>query len=236
MEKWKQMAELWQGAKLVDLSRIMENGMPIASDLSKYYHELWASYEYGDGCLCYQLIMNEHTGTHLDAPAHMLGKETGAQVFLHENPIRMYSFPCAVIPCLKDASGEITVEDIQAWESEYGALQCGEGVFFRTGWDEKWKAFDPEKTFLTDWPGLSSEAAAYLADKEIVAVGTDCLSIDVFGAPGCPAHKTLLKDNITVFENLIHLDQIPARCFIMSLPLPIWEGTGSPVRVVAIVD
>ncbi len=235
MERYEQLRDLLSSMNWVELSHIMENGMPMPGDLSKYYHDLWSSYELGDGCLSYQCILNEHAGTHVDAPAHMLAADSGTHIFIEENPVQLYSFPCVII--LLDESSDrsfITSEDIKVWEEKHGSLRPGEGVFFRTGWDRKWKTWDPSQEFIQNWPGLSAEAASYLSSREIAAVGTDCLSIDSFSSDGCPAHKCLLQRNIPIFENLNQLDCLPARCYVLSLPLLIREGTASPVRVIAL--
>lgn len=236
MEKWKQLAGLWRETKWVDLTRPLENGMPIPGDMSKYFHDLWTSYDYGDGFLSYQLVLNEHSGTHVDAPAHMLDRRSGAQIFIDENPVERYSFPCAVISCPKGAGEAVSREDITRWEVANGAIRSGWGVFFDTGWGVRWKIYDPQQAFIKDWPGLSAEAADFLVERGVAAVGTDCLSIDPCGVAGCPAHHRLLGANIPIFENLNHLGDLPARCFVTSLPLPIREGTASPVRVLAAVN
>lgn len=162
MEKWKQIAEIWNQLRFVELSYKLEAGMPMPTDLSKYYHDLWSSYELGDSCLSYQLILNEHTGTHVDAPAHMLGKESGAHIFLTDNPAAKYSFPCAIICCPKEEKQSIQIEDIVHWEQTHGCIRAGEGVFFCTDWEKRWKIYDPTQAFLKNAPGLSAEAAMYL--------------------------------------------------------------------------
>lgn len=236
MEKWRQIADLWKQVRFVELSYELEEGMPMPGDLSKYYHDLWSSYELGDSCLSYQIVLNEHTGTHVDAPAHMLGKNSGAHIFIEENPVTKYAFPSAIIDCPKGEREQITTADITDWEAEHGSIEAGEGVFFCTGWERNWKIYDPAQAFVKNGPGLSEEAAIYLKKKGIAAVGIDCPSIDCFGVSDCRAHKALLTENIPVFENLIHLAELPPRCFILSLPLRIKKGTGSPVRVVAVID
>jgi kynurenine formamidase len=71
-------------------------------------------------------------------------------------------------------------------------------------------------------------------EKSVGAVGTDCLSIDHFSAYDLPAHVILLKQSIPIFENLNSLQQVERRCFVISIPLKIKDGTASSVRVLAI--
>jgi len=235
-EIWKVLSEVKEKARVMELSHLMEEGMPIPGDLSKYYHDLWSSYDLGDGCLAYQCVLNEHSGTHVDAPAHMLPAKTGRQIYIHENAADRYCFPCRVMTCrFKEGQDEISLEMIRKWEDEAGPVSSGEGVFFYTGWDVYWKIRDPEKRFITGWPGLSKAGAEYLAEKGIAAVGTDCLSIDSSSSAAPFAHRCLLSHNMPIFENLANLGRISGRCFILALPLLIKEGTASPVRVLALL-
>ena len=65
--------------------------------------------------------------------------------------------------------------------------------------------------------------------------GTDCLSIDHFTSKDFPAHNTLLGADVLIGENFANLDKLPPWSFLTALPLPIENGTGSPVRAIAFV-
>jgi kynurenine formamidase len=70
------------------------------------------------------------------------------------------------------------------------------------------------------------------------AVGTDCLSLDSAdgGRGELPAHFELLERGILILENVANLSALPVRTFLFALPLPIRNGTGSPLRLVAALD
>ena len=106
-------------------------------------------------------------------------------------------------------------------------------VFFHFGWDRFWDA-EPA-AFLADWPGLSRGAAELLVARGARIVGSDCLSIDAFGSPDFPAHLTLLGAGILIGENFAGLGSLPPFCSLAALPLPIVEGSGSPLRAIAFV-
>ncbi len=63
-------------ARMVDLSQTLEEHIPNFPTHSKFFHDMWGSYWHGDRALTYQLVMNEHNGTHVDAPAHFISDAT----------------------------------------------------------------------------------------------------------------------------------------------------------------
>ncbi|TPL85041.1 hypothetical protein FJ948_24740 [Mesorhizobium sp. B2-3-12] len=102
------------------------------------------------------------------------------------------------------------------------------------GWDRFWDA-DPA-SFLADWPGLSRAACDLLIERGARIVGSDCLSVDSFGTDEFPAHNAMLSAGILIGENFARLGELPPRSFLITLPLPIEGGTGSPMRAVALVE
>ena len=91
------------------------------------------------------------------------------------------------------------------------------------------------RRFLEDWPGLSGEAAEYLVGKNVSLVGCDTLAIDATVSTKNPAHYALLGKEVYIVENLNNLDRLPPFCHFLALPLKIRDGSGSPVRAVALV-
>jgi len=234
LEQWK---ELFQKSEMIDLSHILEEDMPTPLDVNRFCHRVWASYHQGDPCLSYQCVMNEHAGTHVDAPAHFMEEMSGNHITIERMPVRRFCFPCAVIPIQGAKAGtKIERKGIEAWEYQYGEIEPGEGVFFHTGWDRFWNTNPEDRSFINGWPGLSAGAAGYLLEKQIAAAGTDCLSIDSSASQSLPAHHMLLANRIPVFENLNRLGEISGRCFIIALPLAIKAGSASPVRVIGILE
>ncbi len=66
MSMYKQLAQM----KVIDLSHVLEEDMPVYPTHSRYFHTLWDSFETGSPAMVYQLIINEHCGTHMDSTAH----------------------------------------------------------------------------------------------------------------------------------------------------------------------
>jgi kynurenine formamidase len=224
--------------RFVDLSHRLEEHMPSYPAHSKYYHNLWESYWHGDIAVAYQITMNEHSGTHVDAPAHFIREESHpAHKWMDAIPVD-YLFGCCVTlnlmaTLLKTAVG---AERVMAWEEEAQVrIQKDDVVLFNFGWHKRWKLRPEAEPFLSNWPGLSKDCAEYLAEREIRAVGTDAIALDVYGDLGFPAHYVLLPKEILIMENLNNLESLPPISYFMALPLNIKDGSGSPIRAVALV-
>lgn len=189
----------------------------------------------------------EHIGSHIDAPVHWLSGQGGHDVSTIP-PERLVG-PAVVLDFTKQVAENndylVTIEDIRNWESKHGALPDNGWVLFRTGWD---KFANDRAAFLnTDetgshTPGITAEAAKWLAEEtNISGIGVETVGIDAGrGAeldPPFAAHYHLLgndKYGITLLQNL---SQLPATgAVIVVAPLPIVGGTGSPTRILALVD
>ena len=82
------LAETLRKFRAVDLSQALEEHMPNYPTHSKFYHNLWGSYWHGDRALTYQLVLNEHNGTHVDAPAHFISDaKPQAHVTIEQVPL-----------------------------------------------------------------------------------------------------------------------------------------------------
>ncbi len=188
------------------------------------------------------LTVGEHVGTHFDAPIHWITGRGGEDVA--SAPASKLVAPCAVIDKSAEAAGDpnylLTVEDIEAWENEHGALPEGGWLFLRTGWDAR--AHD-QAAFLNggETPGPDVGAARYLAERAPIVgfgcetVGTDAGLAHAFD-PAFPVHHLLLgagKYGLTQLANLAELP--PTGAIAIVAPLKLVDGTGSPSRVFALI-
>ena len=223
-------------AEWVDLTHTLEEGIPVWPTHARYGHTLYESYELGDTACQYRLTLGEHTGTHIDAPLHFI-REGDAHYDIASVPLDRLAGRAATIDVTDLKPREtVPVERIERWEREHGEITADDRVLFRFGWDEYWDAGADGRRFLDDWPGLSGEAAAYLTEKEVAIVGCDTLAIDATGADDSPAHYTLLGNETYIVENLANLRELPPFSTLLTLPLKVKDGSGSPIRAVAIVD
>jgi len=225
-------------ARMVDLSQTLEEHIPNFPTHSKFFHDMWGSYWHGDRALTYQLVMNEHNGTHVDAPAHFISDATPEAHTTIEQiaPNRLIGRGVR-IDCRGLKEGDyLPATHIREWESKHGAIEAGDIVLFNFGWSEHWGLRPANRRYLTDWPGVSMEAAEYLVSKSIAAMGVDSLSPDPPAALASnPIHRMVLEKQVLIIENLTRLEELPDFFLFIALPLKIRKGSGSPVRAIALI-
>jgi kynurenine formamidase len=228
------LAEVLKGYRVVELSHVLEEGMPRPQ--VPYGHIPWKSYERGDAFNTFMVLVFEHAGTHVDAPVHLGGVNGPA---LDRIPAEAWMGELAVLGFRGKGEGEtVTVEEIRVWEAVHGEIGEGAVVVFDFGWAERWTVDHgvENQPYHGDNPGLSGEAAGYLADKGVKLVGGDVPTVDVGSDLLEPAHRVLLPRGVLVLENATNLGELPPQgAFFVGLPLRIRGGTGYPVRAVAFV-
>ena len=145
--------------------------------------------------------------------------------------------------CGADPDFLLTVDHVKAWEAQHGAIEAEPWVVFRPNWDMR--AHD-EALFLNadatgpHTPGPTAEVIAYLLSKGIVGWGSQCIGTDAGQAGGMtppfPAHNLLHKHNSYGLASLANLDKLPPKgAILIAAPLKIQNGTGSPIRALALV-
>lgn len=227
-----------RSARVVDLSQALEEHMPNYPTHSKFFHNLWGSYWHGGRSLTYQLVMNEHNGTHVDAPAHFISDaKPEAHITIERVPVTRLVGRGARLDCRALKQGDyVSKEFVTAWEAGHGALRAGDIVLFDFGWSERWGLRPNDQRYLEEWPGVSRGAADYLVEKSVAALGVDTLSPDPPAALAKnPIHPAVLEKQVLIIENLCNLEQLPDFFLFLALPLKIRGGSGSPVRAIALV-
>jgi kynurenine formamidase len=227
-----------RSARVVDVSQALEEHMPNYPTHSKFFHNLWGSYWHGGRSLTYQLVMNEHNGTHVDAPAHFISDaKPEAHITIERVPVTRLIGRGARLDCRALKQGDyVSKEFVTAWEAGCGALQAGDIVLFDFGWSARWGLRPNDQRYFEEWPGVSREAAVYLLEKSVAALGVDTLSPDPPAALAKnPIHPMVLEKQVLIIENLCNLEQLPDFFLFLALPLKIRGGSGSPVRAIALV-
>jgi arylformamidase len=163
--------------------------------------------------------MGSHTGTHVDAPFHMIsdGKR------LHEFPLDTLTGKAFVFEIGNPKS--IRREDVEqlSWTGV-------ERVLFKTENSKHWR----DGKFYEDFVYLDPEAAEFIAEKRVRLVGIDYLSIDKFRSESHPTHFALLRKNIVILEGL-DLSGVPAGEYtLVALPLNLQDADGAPTRAILI--
>lgn len=230
------LIEALKDVKIIDLGQVYEEGMPVHPSHSRFYRMLWHSTDLNDICTDYQIIMNEHNGTHVDSFRHYIPKD--GYEWIDEIPVERFNGPCITIDATRLEDGQVlTADDIRTWEAENTPIQTGDAVLINTGWMQYWAVRPDDKRFTTGFPGLGGDAAEYLVQKGVRLVGIDTLGIDVWNSKGDPAHKALLSNRIPIVENLCNLGMLHGkRGYFVMLPLRIRQGSASPVRPIVLID
>ncbi|WP_394841924.1 cyclase family protein [Pendulispora brunnea] len=185
----------------------------------------------------------EHTGTHFDAPVHWVTGRDGHDV--SAVPVKRLIAPAVVLDFTRQAAADpnflLQIEHVRAWESVHGPLPKNGWLLYRTGWDARG---DRESDFLNEGrtPGIAGECAKWLAEETAIlgvgveTVGTDAGAAHSF-APPFPCHAHLLGNDKYGLTQLRRLAELPARgAVVIAGPLPIVRGSGSPCRVLALVE
>jgi kynurenine formamidase len=191
--------------------------------------------------------VGEHTGTHFDAPIHWVtGKD------LPNNSVETivpkdFVAPAVVIDASKesaaDADFQLTVAFIEAWEKKHGKIPPRSWVLFRTDWSKRQgDAYTNRREDGIHSPGPSPDAVRFLVDQRDVhgfgveTIGTDAGQAHTFEPP-YPAHTFLHGAGRYGLQCLANLDQLPATgAVVIATPLKIANGSGSPLRVLALVE
>ena len=189
----------------------------------------------------------EHTGTHFDAPNHWVTGRDGDDVA--SVPASRLIAPAVVLDFSEQAAADpdflLEVEHIRGWEADHGPLPEGGWLLYRTGWDRR---SDRQAEFLNadetgpHTPGVSVDCARWLAGQApVIGVGVETVGTDAGAAhsfePAFPCHSYLLgagKYGLTQLRNLAALP--PTGAVLLAAPLPIVGGSGSPARVLALVE
>ncbi len=193
------------------------------------------------------LKVGEHSGTHFDAPHHWITGKDYADGYTDTLPVQRLVAPVNVIDCSRECAANpdflLTVQHVQDWEARNGSINAGEWVVLRSDWD---KRSHDEALFLNadatgpHTPGPTAEVIDYLITKGIVGWGSQCIGTDAGQAGGMtppfPAHNLLHKNNRYGLASLANLDKLPAKgAILIAAPLKIKNGTGSPIRALALV-
>ena len=180
-----------------------------------------------DGYNLELMFLSSHSGTHMDAPFHFLEKgKTIDQI----SPNRLVT-DAILIKLRKGSNQPITKNDILNFESKNDKIPNNSTIVFSTGWSSNLK----KKYYFEKNPGLSIDAAKYLANKNTNLVGIDSPSIDLGTDSKFSVHHILSKNNVLIVENLTNLEKIKTQNFrLVVLPLKLKNATGSPVRAIAI--
>jgi arylformamidase len=165
-----------------------------------------------------------HSGTHIDAPYHMI--ENGTTV---DNISLTQLVGEGYCIKLQPKSEEIKINDIKRkWKKEYD----GKIILLNTGW---YKKRSYTKEFQFKFPGLSTDTVDFFIQHKPKVIGIDTLGIEPYDHSDFKVHKALLPHGIVFIEDLTNLDKLDEgkKYLIAALPIKIRNGSGAMARVIA---
>ena len=176
-----------------------------------------------DGFLERKIALFSHTGTHVDAPAHLIEGGRSLDAF----PVDRYHGPAVVVDAAGAGGTTIAMRDLRPRLAD---IEQADFLLIRTGWSRFWGT----DRYFADYPVLSIEAAEALAGLGLKGVGFDAISADPIESTDLPVHRVLMQAEMLIIENLTGLEQLPEGPFLFScFPLALEDADGSPVRAVA---
>lgn len=225
------------GGNRLDLTHVIRAGFPVSIfdppsrepalrfDEHGYYSQTWR--------------LQEHTATHVDAPAHFYsGAMTSPEITPESLVVNV-----VVVDIRERAAADPDVRlepsDLIEWEGRHGRIPPHAGVFMNSGWDARAgdaKAFpnaDEEGRFHS--PGFHADAAEWLLEnRDVVCFGVDTLSLDHGPSQTYPSHRAILGTGRYGIEGLARLAELPPVGAVASIGLiPFEDGSGGPARVLA---
>ncbi len=242
------------GIKVVDLTRVLgpdtvvielpdmfKPSPGVTLDLISRYDDAGPAWYWNT------ITMGEHTGTHFDAPVHWVTGKDYDNNTTDTIPVEQFVAPAVVV----DVSAEVaenndfllTPDHIKAWESDHGQVPAGSWFLMRTDWSKRKGSADflNVKEDGPHSPGFTPECVSFLADeRDVLGVGVETVGTDAGQAggmdPAFPCHTLMHGAGKLGLASLTNLDQLPATgTLLIAAPLKIENGSGSPLRVLALV-
>jgi isatin hydrolase len=257
--------------RIVDLSVTLSEHLPATwPEHMPFAHKSWSWHEEAElpsgASTCslgpyvtHFIIVDEHAGTHVDAPSHYIpppGSDLPDAGPLGEASAEKLDLskligPAAVVD-LRHLDGEaepgasppITVAHLEAWEEEHGRFEAGEVVLLLTGWSKHYVAGEAGRAFLHEpvvlqsrpaWPAPEAAVAVFLHERGVATIGIDAPSMGS-AEEGNEVHRAGLSREMLFVEGLTNLDRLPARgASFVFLPVKIAVASGAPGRAIAVL-
>ena len=240
--------------EVIDLTHTLDPDFPVIilppefGQCARFRMEEVSAYDHrGPAWKWNNISMSEHTGTHFDAPSHWVSGKDVPLGSVDEIPVDMFVGPVVVIDCSAEAAANadffMTPAHIEAWEAANGTIPPDAWVLMRTDWSKRsGGAYLNMKEDGPHSPGPTPEAIRFLIEERAIrGFGTETVGTDagqgMHLTPPYPAHFLLHGAGKYGLQCLANLDRLPPTgAVLMAAPLKIKGGTGSPLRVLAMVE
>ncbi len=211
---------------VIDLTHTIAENMPVYPGTESPRLTVPCTVE-KDGFMETLLHMFSHTGTHMDAPAHLI--ENGATLDSFDGS--QFVGSALVIDCSELKEGERI--DMSFIDRSRELAEKADFLLFRTDWDKKWGTSD----YFGDFPCVTSEVVDFIVSSGKKGLGLDLISIDPIGSQLSNHKKILSQNTIVIIENLCNLELLGSGLFtFIAAPLKFENSDGAPIRAMAIID
>jgi arylformamidase len=211
--------------KTIDLSHTISIETPVYPGTDPPSFSIPCTIE-NQGFLEKRITLFSHTGTHMDAPSHILSDGKSLDRF----PAEKFMGKAAVINLTHIDRSDITYHDLIQYDSLILKIDF---LLLHTGWYLKWGKDD----YFKEYPVLTAAAARWLAGFPLKGIGVDMISVDRTDTDTYPIHRIFLQNEILLVENLTALSELPDMIFsFCCFPLKIKDADGSPVRATALTS
>ncbi|MEM9582544.1 MAG: cyclase family protein [Pseudomonadota bacterium] len=186
----------------------------------------------------FNLTINEHTGTHIDAPLHFSADGTSVDELEISNLIAPLCVIDVAAKAEENADYQVTPDDLSAWIAAHGDIPAHACVAMHSGWGTKtqsdaYRGFDGEKQH---YPGFHIEATQMLLETQAGSLAVDTLSLDHGPSADFATHYAWLPTGRFGIENIANLDRLPAAGATIMIGAPKHKGgSGGPARIFAMV-
>ena len=247
-------AALASGAiRVIDLTQTLSEDTPVLvlppnfNQCAPFTREEISHYdERGVAWYWSNFTMSEHTGTHFDAPVHWITGKDLPNNATDTVPVKDFIAPAVVLDfaseCAANPDFLLTVEHIKAWEARHGQIPPRHWILFRTDWSKRdVDAYTNRREDGPHTPGPDPDACRFLIEERdahgfgVETIGTDAGQAHLLD-PAYPAHTMFHAAGRYGLQCLENLDLLPPTgALIVAAPLKIRNGSGSPLRVLALV-
>ena len=210
--------------KLIDLTHPIEPGMPVFPGTRLPILQEANTVEH-DGFAEKKITMYSHTGTHMDAPAHMQPGGKTLDAYAAED----FYGPAVLADFSQNTAPYIERHQLVPYQSR---LRQAKFLILHTNWSRFWGSPD----YFSNFPALSPDAAAFAISLGIKGIGVDAISIDRMPDHHFPVHHLLFNAGLFIIENLANLQQVGMQFTLACFPMQIKNADGAPVRAVAILE
>ncbi|MBM5810902.1 MAG: cyclase family protein [Gammaproteobacteria bacterium] len=229
------------GTPIINLPAPLANSQPFALEVISRYDDQGPAW-YWNNITC-----GEHTGTHFDAPIHWLSGRDHPGNATHDIPVQRFIGPACVLDVTAAVQANpdflLTRAMVEEWEAHHGRIPAGAWVLVRTDWSKRQGAADYLNVQADGphTPGFDPQCVRFLAhDRDILGVGVETVGTDAGQAgtfePMFPCHTFMHGANRFGLAQLTNLDRLPPTgAVVIAPPLKIVNGSGSPLRVLALV-